>query len=317
MLHASRILALGALAAVVAPVVPAAANPPGIVLAQRMNPRPGNEARQQDQYLDVLKKVRSECGNAAWTLWHSNSYDRWRKNRSSMLSMHYNTSSYQTLPPVPDAWPDAVRTKAESAIKRGNDTVREAGTTFKELANYINAKDYEDDKFKKGDELNQKLLAAGKECHAIETELTGLYTEMATTLIDQRKGSAANPDVANTMIADWQKARGLAQELAKFDKADPAKLDTLVKEISSLVEDRRANFAALKENPDTWVKRFYESALNDDVAVKMRRYLRDAKGAKGFKEMAEDRPRSNFWSVRSEIEIDLPDSILRYIQSGK
>lgn len=314
-------VAIGALAALLAPAIasPVTANEPGIVLAQatRMNPRPGNEARQQDQYLDVLKKVRSECGNAAWTLWHSNSYDRWRKNRSSMLSMHHNTSSYQTLPPAPEGWPDTVRTKLEAAVKRGNDIVREAGATFKELADYINAKDYEDDKFKKGDELNQKLLAAGKECHAIQAELTGLYTEIATTLIDRRKANAAKPDVVNTMIADWQKTRGLAQELAKFDKADPAKLDGLVKEITALVEDRRANFAALKENPDTWVKRFYESALNDDIAVKMRRYLRDAKNPKAFKEMAEDRPRSNFSSVRSEIEMDLPDSILRYIASGK
>lgn len=66
-----------------------------------------------------------------------------------------------------------------------------------------------------------------------------------------------------------------------------------------------------------WAKRFYESMLNDGIGVRMRRYLRGAKSPEAFKEMAEDRPRSNFWTVRSEIDVGRPDAILRFIQYGK
>ena len=43
------------------------------------------------------------------------------------------------------------------AVKRANDVLGESGSAFKDLANYINAKDYEDDKFKKGDELRSRI----------------------------------------------------------------------------------------------------------------------------------------------------------------
>lgn len=287
-----------------------------IVLAQAVA-RPSNEQRREDQYLDVLKQLRSQCSNAGWTLWRSNSYEAWRNRKSSIMSMHYSSSSYPTLPSAPQAWPEALRTKLEDTLKRANDTLKEAGANFKELANYINAKDYEDDKFKKGDAINAKLLEQGQTCHRIHAELTGLYTEIVEKLIETRTGAAAKPEIVAVMIADWRQARALAAEMAKFEKSDQTKLDGLVRDVSTLVDDRKANFAPLKENPETFLKRFYESILNDDVAVKMRRLLREAKNPKAFKEAAEDRPRSQFWSVRSEIEVAMPDALLRYIASGK
>lgn len=53
-----------------------------------------------------------------------------------------------------------------------------------------------------------------------------------------------------------------------------------------------------------------EAILQDDVAVKMRRLLCEAKTPKAFKEASEDRPRSSFWSVRREIDYAMPDAIL-------
>lgn len=301
---------------------PASAGAPAhdrpIVLAQVMRAsNPGNDQRREDQYLDVVKQLRSQCGNAAWSLWRSNGYEAWRGRKSSMFNMHYMTRSYPKLPDVPPSLPEAVRPKLEAAAQRANDLIKESGETFKQLADYINAKDYEDDKFKKGDEINAKLMQQGLDCHRLFAEMTSLYTETAEKLIESRKGAAAKPDVVATMIGDWQKVRALSAELGRFEKADLGKLDGLVREASALVDERRANFAPLKDNPDSSLKRFYEQTLNDDVAVKMRRFLREAKNPKTLKDAAEDRPRSQFWSVRSEIEVDMPDSLLSYIRSAK
>ncbi|TDR94879.1 DUF3829 domain-containing protein [Enterovirga rhinocerotis] len=291
-----------------------------IVLAQSVTSittRAPNLLRQDTQYLDVAKRLRSQCENAAWTLWKSNSYDRWRNRKSSMMTMHYMSSSYPKLPEPPQDWPEPARSELGAAVNKANDLVKEAGTTFKSLADYINAKDYEDDKFKKGDELNARLLEIGETCHRLFSEMTGLYTTIAERLIEARKSGAAHPETVGTMVSDWKVARGLSQELALHEKADPAKVDALVKEISTLVDERKANFAPLKDNPDSALKGFYERTYNDQVAVKMRRFLRDAKSPKGFKDGAEDRPRSTFWSIRGEIDVAMPDAILRYIQSAK
>lgn len=308
-------------AAVPSAVVPAAKAPNGLVLAQAAPRgaavRPGAEARQEDQYLDVLRQLRSQCGDAAWTLWHSNSYDAWRQRKTPVLSLHYSSGSFPNLPPAPRTLPDAVRGKAEALAQRTNELLRETGAVFKDLADYINAKDYEDDKFKKGDALNAKLVAAGRSCHGLHAEMTGLYVEMAQALIEQRKAAAAKPDIVGVMQADWQIARSLSRELARHGDADLAKLDGLARDVTTLVEDRRSNFAPLKQNPDSSLKRFYEGILNDDVAVKMRRLVRDAKDPKAFKAASEDRPRSNFWSLRDEIDYAMPDAILGFIRTAK
>lgn len=311
--------ALLALSGVSAGAEPAGRNP---VLAQATIARPvaagrpANDQREVDQYLSVFRRLRSECGSAAWTLWQSNSYDRWRNRKSSMLSMHFNTGTYPSLPPGPAALPDAQRAKLSEAMTRANDTLREAGTSFKALADYVNAKDFEDDKFKKGDALNARLMDQGRACHALETEMTAQLLEATQGLIEQRRGNAAKPEVVGVMLADWQIARGLSRELARFTETSPARLEPLVKDVTTLVEGRKESFEPLKQNPESALKRFYDR-LNDDVAVKMRRLLREAKTPAAFKEKAADRPRSDFWSVRSEIDIGMPEAILTYIRDAK
>lgn len=276
---------------------------------------PSAEQRQEDQLFEILRELSNACGNAAWTLWRSNSYDDWRNRRAPVLSMHYSVRSYQSLPPLPASLPEALKLKAEPAIKSANETLSASGDVFKELSTYINAKDYEDDKFKKGDELNAKLTAAGKRCHQLDAALMEIYREFAALAIERRKADAARPEIVAAMIADWQKAGALSRELGRFEAADRATLEGLVRDLSALSDERKANFEPLKQTPPATIKRFYATTLQDDIAAKMRRLLREAKTPKAFKEVAQDRPRSEFWSVRREIDYALPDEILSYLRN--
>lgn len=291
---------------------------PGIRYAQAAPgaiARQGADQRQEDQLFEILRELGSACGNAAWTLWRTNSYDDWRNRRARVLSMQYSVRSYESLPPLPASLPEALKLKAEPAIKSANETLSASGDVFKDLSTYINAKDYEDDKFRKGDELNAKLLAAGKRCHRLEAELMEIYRDVAALAIDRRKVAAPRPEIVAAMIADWQKASTLSRELGRFDLADRATIEGLVRDISALSDERKASFEPLKQMPQATVKRFYETTLQDDVAAKMRRVLRDAKNPKAFKEVAQDRPRSEFWSVRREIDYVMPDAILSYLRN--
>jgi hypothetical protein len=276
---------------------------------------PSADQRQEDQLFNILRELSSACGNAAWSLWYTNDYDSWRNRKTPALSLNYSVRSYQSLPPLPASLPEPLKLRAEPAIRSANEMLRGSGEVFKDLATYINAKDYEDDKFKKGDELNAKLLAAGKSCHQLDAELTEIYRDLAVQVIDRRKAAAPHPEIVATMIADWQKARALSRELARFAAADRATLEGLVRDISALSEERKASFEPLKQAPQVMVKRFYEAILQDDVAVKMRRLLREAKTPKAFKEASEDRPRSSFWSARREIDYAMPDAILAYLRN--
>ncbi|WNJ88931.1 DUF3829 domain-containing protein [Bosea sp. 685] len=294
---------------------------PGIRYAQAAPgtaPRPnvpGAEQQQEDQLFQILRELSGGCNEAAWTLWRSNSYDDWRNRRARVLSMHYSVRSYESLPPLPASLPEALKLKAEPTIKSANETLSASGDVFKDLATYINAKDYEDDKFRKGDELNAKLLAAGKRCHQLEAELAEVYRDVAALVIERRKAGAARPEIVAVMIADWQKASALSRELGRFEAADRATLEGLVRDLSALSDERKANFEPLKQAPQAIVKRFYETTLQDDIAAKMRRLLREAKTPKAFKELAQDRPRSEFWAVRREIDYFMPDAILSYLRN--
>ncbi|AOO81228.1 DUF3829 domain-containing protein [Bosea vaviloviae] len=280
---------------------------------------PSAEQRQEDQLFEILRELDSACNNAAWTLWRTNSYDDWRNRRARVLSIQYSVRSYERLPPLPASLPEALKLKAEPAIKSANETLGASGEVFKDLSTYINAKDYEDDKFKKGDELNAKLLAAGKRCHQLEAELAEIYRDAAALVIERRKAGAPRPEIVATMIADWQKASALSRELGRFELADRATLEGLVRDLSAVSDERKANFEPLKQAPQAQVpqavKGFYETTLQDDIAAKMRRLLREAKTPKAFKEVAQDRPRSEFWSVRREIDYAMPDAILNYLRN--
>lgn len=285
--------------------------------ARPASPRPSAESREIDAFLQAFRDVRSGCENAAWTLWHSNSYEGWRNRKSSGLTMNYSSRFFPSLPPAPKAWPESLRVRVEEATRRANDLLRDGGAAFKSLADYVNAKDYEDDKFKKGDELNKRLLAVGRECHAFYATLTELYGEIAELTIAQGSGAATRPDVVATMVSDWRRARELSRELAKGTDAERARLESLVREVSTLVEDRKREFATELGDSNGRLARFYDGMLNEDVAVPMRKLLREAKASpKVFKEAAADRPRSAFWRVRGEIDYLMPDAILFVIRNG-
>jgi hypothetical protein len=309
---AGMALSAGPVLAETAPGIRYAQAAPGTVARPNV---PGAEQRQEDQLFEVLRELGSACGNAAWTLWRTNSYDDWRNRRARVLSIQYSVRSYERLPPLPASLPEALKLKAEPAIKSANETLAASGDVFKDLSTYINAKDYEDDKFRKGDELNAKLLAAGRRCHQLEAELVEVYRDAAALAIERRKAGAARPEIVAAMIADWQKASALSRELGRYDAADRATLEGLVRDISALSDERKANFEPLKQAPQATVKRFYETTLQDDIAAKMRRLLREAKTPKAFKEVAQDRPRSEFWTVRREIDYVMPDAILSYLSN--
>ncbi|MDR6872923.1 hypothetical protein J2Y55_003947 [Bosea sp. BE125] len=315
LLLAGMALSAGPAAAESAPGMRYAQAAPGTVARPNVPTVPSVEQRQEDQLFEILRELGNACGNAAWTLWRSNSYDDWRNRRARVLSMQYSVRSYESLPPLPASLPEALKLKAQPAIKSANETLAASGDVFKELSTYINAKDYEDDKFRKGDELNAKLLAAGKRCHQLDAELMDIYREFAALVIERRKAGAARPEIVAAMTADWQKASALSRELGRFETADRATLEGLVRDLSALSDERKANFEPLKQASQATVKRFYETILQDDIAAKMRRLLREAKTPKAFKEVAQDRPRSEFWSVRREIDYALPDEILSYLRN--
>lgn len=276
------------------------------------------DSRQTDSHLQAFQQLRSACGNAAWTLWHSNSYESWRNRKSPALSMNYSGGFFPSLPPAPAALPEALRGRLEDAMRRANDTLRDSSSTFKELANYINSKDYEDDRFRKGDELNTKLLALGRDCHGLYAKLTELYVETADVLIEQGASGAARPEIVAAMVSDWRRARELSRALAKGPSADMARVETLVREVSALAEQRKREFEAELRDGNGTLARFYDKMLDEDVAVKMRKLLRDTKAnPKELQDAATDRPRSRFWTVRSEIDYQMPDAILSFIRQGK
>ena len=262
--------------------------------------------------LDATRTLGSACSDAAWTLWYSNRYEAWRKGRAPVLSLNYSVRTYESLPPVSPLFAAELRERLDQAMAKANDIIKQSLPVFKDMANYINAKDYEGDKFKKGDALNERLVAFGRSCFAIAGDLQALYAEAATAAIERALPRATQPELARTMIADWRAARPLADELAKEAAADPARLAELTTAVSALAEKRRAELAAEIADTSSPVGRFYDDGLNGNVAVRMRKTLRELKGADALKEAA-DGPRSDFLTVRQTIDLQLPGEILRFI----
>jgi len=277
-------------------------------------PSQAQEFRTASDFLQIVRTVRSTCADAAWTLWASNRYDDWRRGRSSVLAMNYSVRTYDKLPPVPEIFDAGLRQRMGDAMTKANDTVRDSGPVFKDLANYINAKDYEGDKFKKGDALNEKLVALGKACHATAAELERLHVEAATAAIQRFSSQAPRPEVVGTMVADWQQARTLADELGKREALDMTKVDSLVAALSELADKRRAELAADLSKSGNPLADFYDRDLNEQIAVRMRKAIREVKGKPAaVKDAAEDRPRGTFQSIREQIELAMPADILRFM----
>lgn len=277
-------------------------------------PSQAQELRTASEFLQVVRTVRSACADAAWTLWASNRYDDWRRGRTPVLAMNYSVRTFDKVPSAPEMFDAGLRQRIDDAMTRANDTVKDSGPVFKDLANYINAKDYEADKFKKGDALNARLVAIGKSCHAVAADLERLHVEAAAAAILRFSAQAPRPDVVATMVADWQQARALADDLGRREALDLAKVESQVMALSELADKRKAEFAADMSKAGSPLADFYDRDLNEMVGVRMRKAIRDVKGKPAaVKEAAEDRPRATFQNIREQIELAMPADILRFI----
>ncbi|MFT3998839.1 MAG: DUF3829 domain-containing protein [Rhizobium sp.] len=265
-------------------------------------------------YLQALATVRGACADAAWTLWQSNNYDNWRHRRTSVLAMNYNVQTLSTLPQAPASLPADLQQRLNAAVQKANDTVKASFPVFKDLANYINAEDYKSDKFKKGDGLDAQLIDFGKTCHAASNDLRALYVEAASAAIGKALPGASRADVARTMLDDWQQAYALSQELGKGAAIDLKKIDADVTAISALADKRRTEFAEDVAKEGSPVANFYDRDLNENVAVPLRKALRDVKGKPSeLKEAAADRPRATFLIIRQQIDLTMLADILRFV----
>ncbi len=283
------------------------------VMAQA--PIPAQELKKVEQYLNFVKSLRTACDGPAWTLWHSNGYRSWRKGSSSTLSLNYSSKTFSQIPEPPSALSADRQQRFKEATAKAMETLNASRTTFKDLADYINASDYKDDNFKKGDELNGKLEGYGKTCFGLMGDLQSLYVETVAGAINGATSASSQAALTKTMMADWEQALQLSEEMAKGQKADMAKIGPMVTALSELVEKRKSEFATELDKPRSPVKDFYIDTLNDRVTVPMRRLVREAtSNKKEFLEVSENRPRSTFVSIREEIDIGLPGEILQLVK---
>jgi hypothetical protein len=275
-----------------------------------------HEVKDVADFLQAVRAVRTACEDAAWTLWASNRYEDWRRGRTSVLAMNYTFRTFEKLPPAPELFDAGLRQQLNEAMVKANDIVKDSGAVFKDLANYINAKDYQSDKFKKGDGLNEKLVAFGKACHATASELERLHVEAAKAALERVSVNASRPEIVRTTIADWQQARTLAEELAKHEALDFTRVESLVANLSELADKRRTEFSGDLAKSDSPLANFYDRDLNEMIAVRMRKAIRDIKGNPAATKAAEeDRPRGTFQSIREQIDLAMPADILRFIGS--
>ena len=278
-------------------------------------PIPAPEVKKVEQYLNFVKSLRTACDGPAWTLWHSNGYQPWRKGSSPSLSLNYSSKTFSQVPEPPSALSPELQQRFKEATSKAAETLNASRTIFKDLADYINASDYKDDKFKKGDELNGKLEGYGKTCFGLMGDLQNLYVETAAGAINGAMSGSPQAALAKTMMSDWEQALQLSAEMAKGQKADMAKIGPMVMALSELVEKRKNELADEMNKPRSPVKNFYINTLNDRVTVPMRRLVREVTGNnKAFQEVSENRPRSTFVSIREEIDIGLPGEILSFVR---
>ena len=183
-------------------------------------------------------------------------------------------------------------------IESSNGTLKVALGDFRNLANYINAKDYEGDKFRRGDEINARLVPAGKTCFALEQKALELYERANRKLTEssQADKTALQKAVGN----DYAQLLALASALGKGPVAR-AEIEPLVAAVSKLVDDRQATIASANKQGGEAATSFYR-AINDQVAVPLRRLLRDAaKDPKAWKDAFIERPRSTVVIARDAI----------------
>ena len=294
---------------------------PSVSQAQRQpaQPRPAapdGELRTTIAFLDVAKELQRSCENAAWSLFWSNDYEKWRNRKSRSFSMNHSARLLRGLPPAPPGLDPALSAEMAQTMAKANNLVQDGATVFRDMANYINAKDYQDDKFKKGDALNARLLEIGKTCHELSNTLRAQYRAGAQQVIEGALAKGGVPPVVRTMFQDWQVAQRLSDALGGYMSADLGAVERYAAEVTVLAEKRQNEMKLGVSAQGSSVTSFYNN-LNTDIAVETRKTLREVKrNIETEKDKGADRPRSKYNTLRNEIDMQLPDDILRSLRSG-
>lgn len=269
------------------------------------------DQRDAQSALSVLHNLRSQCDGAAWVLWHSNNYKKWRKRETPVLSMHYSHSIFDKVPQAPATMPEKLRERFNQIAGTAVETIHSAGKDFSDLSTYINAKDYEDDAFQKGDGLNKRLVDYGKAGHRLTREVESLYADYAESLLAAFAADPKQAALAAQLREDLQAVQALAFEMSKGNDANRAVVETAVADISQRVETRKEFVTnAAKENRSS-LESFYVRGMEKDVAVEMRKLLRETKGQpKQWAERFADRPRSAMMQLRYTAFVGMPGDAL-------
>lgn len=278
----------------------------GRMLAPPMRPKaaavPDRSRAEIGRAQDYLAQLRSQCLDAGWALWHSNDYTDWRKDRG-MLTIHYMSRDFSREFPIPTALPEEFAERWKKLVPPAVENLQTATPVFQQLANYVNARDFEDDKFKKGDELNAKLITAGKTGYAHAKELGALHADIGMWILRNAENQEKHGTLAKQLLADLALARSLADELAKGTAAGRTKVEEISAAFSKMAEERAATLPA--GGKQDLVRDFYSRQITE-IAVETRKNLRESKGnAKKWAAQLEDRPRSFADGIRSDVDISL------------
>ena len=251
------------------------------------------------------------CDNAAYSLWVSNEYSGYRQRKTPPLSVHYNADRLNAMPEIPAELPEPLRVEFAASIDSATQVLRVSALTFKDLADYVAAKDYEDDHYKNGDELNAKLIELGQKCFAVAKELRAEHRKTAQFILQ-------NFDIIDPMIKrmgeDWGSALVLADELAKGPGADLGKVGSLVDQLTALDEKRKQEIGEPAVNGPIRISRFYNIEL-DRALVNLRRFLREGKTQPALMEaQMADRPRTAFNFGQELLDMDMSEFIFYALQ---
>src|SRR5262249_58558486 len=116
-------------------------------------------------------------------MWEGKDYSGYRQRNASRIRVHYNADRIGAVPDPPAELSEPMRAELVASIDRATQVLRMSAQTFKDLADYVAAKDFEGDHYKKGDELNAQLIELGQKCFAAAKELRAEHRKMAQFIL--------------------------------------------------------------------------------------------------------------------------------------
>jgi len=257
----------------------------------------------------VAELARS-CQNAAYSLWSHNDYSRYRQGQSTLLLVHYIPRLVaHARPEIAPELPEPLRAEFAASMDSATELLRLSAPTFNDLSGYVAARDFEADQYRKGDELNAKLIALGRKCFAVAKDLRAEHRKTAQFIL---QGFDILDPLVRRMGEDWMSALALADELAKGSKADLGRISSLVDQLTVLDEKRKQEIAGVSgEGP--WPSVFYNEL--DRAMVNMRKFLRDAstRSALTDTQMA-DQPRTVFNFNQDLIDLEMSEAFFHALQ---